>query len=77
VNNQFSVQGRLIAARKTAEQGNWFPACDGTETPFTTRTGKRLLYCYQPSTGHHAYLDLGSDIILTDEEAQAALAVSL
>ena len=76
MNNQFSVHGRLIEARKKAEQGNWFPACDGTEKPFTTRTGKRLLYCYQPSTGNHAYLDLGSDIILTDDEAQAALALS-
>lgn len=76
MNNQFSVYGKLVAMRKAAEQGNWFPACDGTETPFVTRTGKRLLYCYQPSTGNHAYLDLGSDIILTDAEAQAALALS-
>lgn len=73
MNNRFSVHGKLVAARKAAEQGNWFPANNGTETPFTSRTGKRLLYCYQPTTGHHAYLDLGSDIILTDEEAAAAL----
>lgn len=75
MNNQFSVQGRLLEAQKKAEQGNWFPACDGTEVPFTTRTGKRLLYCYQPSTGKHAYLDLDSDIILTDAEANLALGV--
>ena len=75
MNNQFSVYGKLVAMRKAAEQGNWFPACDGTEVPFTARTGKRLLYCYQPSTGNHAYLDLGSDIILTDEEANLALGV--
>ena len=74
MNNQFSVQDKLVEAAKRAEQGNWFPACGGTETPFTTRTGKRLLYCYQPTTGHHAYLDCGTDIILTDEEANAALA---
>lgn len=76
MNNQFSVHGRLIEAQKRAEQGNWFPACDGTEVPFHTRTGKRLLYCYQPTTGKHAYLDLGTDIILTDEEATAALALT-
>jgi hypothetical protein len=76
VNNQFSVHGRLLEAQKRAEQGNWFPACDGTEVPFTTRTGMRLLYCYQPTTGRHAYLDLGSDIILTDDQAQQALALT-
>jgi hypothetical protein len=73
MNNQFSVQGRLIEARKKAEQGNWFPACDGTETEFKTRSGMRLLYCYQPSTGNHAYLNLDTDIILTDQEAWDAL----
>jgi len=76
MNNQFSVHGRLLEAQKRAEQGNWFPACDGTEVPFTTRTGMRLLYCYQPTTGRHAYLDLGSDIILTDDQAQQALALT-
>ena len=75
MNNQYSVQGRLIEAKKRAEQGNWFPACDGTEQPFITRTGMRLLYCYQPTTGRHAYLNLNTDIILTDAEAQAALAL--
>ena len=56
------------------ENGNWFPACGGTEVPFTTRTGRRLLYCWQPSTGRHAYLDLDTDLILSDEDAMAALA---
>lgn len=76
MNNQFIVQGRLIEATKKAEQGNWFPACDGTETPFKSRSGLRLLYCYQPSTGRHAYLNLDTYTILTDEEAQAALALN-
>jgi len=52
---------------------DWIPACQGQEKPFTTRTGKRLLYCWQPSTGSHAYLDLDSDMILTDKEAEQAL----
>lgn len=64
----------IIAEREAkAEQGNWVPACGGAEVPFNTRTGRRLLYCFQPSTGKHAYLDLGTDIFLTDEEAFAAL----
>jgi hypothetical protein len=58
-----------------AKQGNgpWVPACGGTETPFTSRSGKRLLYCWQPATGKHAYLDCGTDIILTQEESETAM----
>jgi hypothetical protein len=54
-------------------QGDWYPANNGTETPFVSRNGKRLLYVWQPRTGKHAYLDLGSDVILTEDEAQSAL----
>ncbi len=71
-----SIAEILDARQARAEQGNWFPACGGTEVPFTTRTGRRLLYCWQPSTGRHAYLDCGTDIILSDEEAGLALATS-
>ena len=66
----------LDAAQARKEQGPWIPACGGTEVPFNTRTGRRLLYCWQPSTGNHAYLDCGTDLILSDEEASAALATS-
>lgn len=51
-------------------QGDWVPANGGTETPFMTRGGRRLLYCYQPRSGRHAYLDCDTDIILTDEEVR-------
>jgi hypothetical protein len=54
---------------------NWIPACGGTEVPFVSRSGKRLQYVWQPSTGYHAYLDLDSDTILSDEAAEAALAL--
>ena len=57
----------------TKDQGDWFPANGGTETPFLARNGRRLLYCWQPSTGNHAYLDLTSDIFLSDEEAFEAV----
>lgn len=57
------------------EKGNWYPASGGTETIFFTRNRRRLLYCWQPSTGRHAYLDCDTDLILTDEEASLALGI--
>jgi hypothetical protein len=33
------------------------------------------LYCWNPGTGKHAYLDTATDLILSDEEATAALAM--
>jgi hypothetical protein len=56
-----------------ARNDNWIPACGGTEQPFTTRVRRRLLYCWQPSTGKHAYLDCDTDIILSNDEAMDAL----
>jgi hypothetical protein len=53
----------------------WIPACGGTEVPFTARNGRKLLYCYQPLTGLHAYLDCATDVILTDADAIAALGI--
>ena len=57
----------------TIDPDRWIPACGGTEQPFNTRTGRRLLYCWNPGTGQHAYLDVQTDIILTNDEANAAL----
>ena len=68
-----TVAEMLDARKAKAEKGPWFPACNGTEVPFLTRSRRRLLYCWQPSTGKHAYLDCDTDIFLTDEEAQIAL----
>ncbi len=70
-----NMDARRTAATK-GEQGNWYLASGGAEQPFTTRTGRRLLYCWQPSTGRHAYLDCSTDLILSDAEAQAALALN-
>lgn len=58
----------------TAEQGDWIPACGRTEVPFTSRSGRTLLYCWQASTGRHAYLDVTTDIMLSDEEAAREMA---
>lgn len=67
-----TVCQRLEARRIWAESyGNWVPANGGTETPFVSRSGRRLLYCWQPVTGRHAYLDCDSDVILSDAEAAA------
>ena len=67
------AEGRFRAAQFKRDNGAWTPACGGTETQFYTRTGRRLLYCWQQSSGRHAYIDLGTDIALSDEEARAAL----
>jgi hypothetical protein len=63
----------LNEKQEKANNGPWLPASGGTEEPFFTRTGKKLLYCWQPTTGKHAYLDMGTDIILTDQEANMAI----
>lgn len=57
-------------------QGNWYPACGGSEKPFLTKSGFRLQYMWQPSSGNHAYLDLDRDMILSTEEAMIALGVT-
>ena len=49
---------------------NWYPACGGTEEPFLARSGARLLYCYNPALQEHAYLNLNTDTILTQEESE-------
>lgn len=65
----------LQAIRRAIEtfQNVWVPANGGTETAFVSRTGKRLLYCYNSALARHAYLDLGSEMILTNDEANVAL----
>lgn len=61
-----------LKAAKDAN-GMWVPASGGTEQPFTSRSGRVLLYCWQISTGRHAYLDVATDTILSDEDAFAYL----
>lgn len=46
---------------------NWIPAAGGTEVPFYTRTHHKVLYCYNPAERRHAYLDLGSDLVIDDD----------
>ena len=71
--NNLSLADLLKAQDEAREQGDWQPANGGSEEPFFTRSKRRLLYCWQPSTGKHAYLDMDSDLILSDEEARLAL----
>jgi hypothetical protein len=71
--NNMSLADVFVAKDAADEQGDWQPANGGSEEPFVTRNKRRLLYCWQPSTGRHAYMDLDKDLILSDEEAQLAL----
>lgn len=61
--------------REHAANGPWEPAAGGTETPFRTRTGRTLLYCYQALTGRHAYLDVDTDLVLSQDGAERALGI--
>jgi hypothetical protein len=61
----------MMARVGTADR--WVPACGGQETPFSARTGKRMLYCFNFALGKHAYLDCDTDTILTDADALAHL----
>jgi hypothetical protein len=56
-----------------ANDGNWVPGCGQTETEFRTRSGFRLLYCYNAVQHKHAYLNLDTDMLMTDEEARMAI----
>lgn len=69
-----TLQDKLNEVEARKAQGNWQIACGGAEKPFNAKSGRRLQYMWQPSTGKHAYLDLGTDIFLTDEEALFELA---
>ena len=51
----------------TMKLDSWVPACGGTEEVFVANR-KRFLYCYNPKQHKHAYLDVDSDLIITDEE---------
>lgn len=68
-----TLRTKLDEHFRRREQGNWVPASGGKEEPFRTRTGRRLQYLWQPSTGKHAYYDVDSDLILSDEDAMHAL----
>lgn len=51
----------------------WVAACGGQELPFVTRSGRILLYVFNPAAGRHAYLDTATDVVLSDEAAEAFL----
>lgn len=57
-------------------QGDWVPACGGTETATKTRSGRTLLYMWNRATGEHSYYDCDRDLFLTNEEAGEALQLS-
>ena len=59
-----------VAEFNTAVAGRldvWVPACGGRETPFLIE-GQRLLYCFNPALGRHAYYSLDQDLVLERDE---------
>jgi len=45
----------------------WVPACGGTEIPTMIR-GIRYLYCYNPYQRQSAYINLATDMVLSQDE---------
>jgi hypothetical protein len=68
-----AVDSSVTIVLKQLGADQWIAACGGTEEVFKSRSGIRMLYCFQPSSGRHAYLNVDTDIIMTDEEAALAL----
>lgn len=58
---------------RIANADRWVPACSGTENPFVSRGGPRLLYCWNPCQQRHAYLNVDTDMIIEPEEAAMLL----
>lgn len=58
----------------TKNLDRWVPACGGDEKPFTSRSGIRMLYCWNPRKGH-AYLNVDTDMVMTSQEAEAAMQI--
>jgi hypothetical protein len=66
----FGDWNRRAQERMAAKaRGPWQPGAGGTEKPTRTRSGRRVQYMFQPATGRHEYIDLDTDIFLTDDEA--------
>lgn len=53
----------------------WVPAVKGdkVEQPFKSSSGTVMLYCYNPALNEHAYMDVGTNTIMTAEEADHAM----
>lgn len=58
------------AEARRYQNGSWVPGCGGTEQPMTVN-GVRVLYCWHTGTGEHAYMNLDTDMIMTDAEFDA------
>lgn len=60
----------------------WVPAVRRTgreyavEKPFKSSNGTVMLYCYNPALNEHAYMNVGTNTIMTAEEADHAMAYS-
>lgn len=50
------------AQAQAAKADRWVAACGGHEEPFM-HDGVEWLYVWNPNTGDHGYLNLGTDIV--------------
>lgn len=48
---------------KIEKADRWVPACGGREVPTKYPDGRTLLYCWNPKTGEHAYIDCETDMV--------------
>ena len=53
------------ACNRNADE--WVAANCGTEVPFV-KNGTMYLYVWSPYTGEHGFLDMGTDIVMSDKE---------
>ena len=67
---------RLLAAQPTLRVEDIVPACGGTE-PISVINGRRWLYCFQPSSGKHCYLDVDNDLITWNRSFHPAFSPEL
>jgi hypothetical protein len=54
----------------------WVAACGGSEKPFKAPNGLLVWYMWNRKTGEHAYLNVKTDIFLTQEEVEQAFRVN-
>lgn len=66
-----SIADQIAAAEaRRYQRGSWVTACGGKEVPMTVQ-GRRVLYVWHTGTREHAYLDLDTDLILSNEDRAA------
>lgn len=68
----WSIRQACVEYAQAAAAGRdcWVPAGGGMETPFLWE-GVRWLYCWNPATGKHGYLNMSTDTVHDDYRGTA------